>query len=84
MESEDEIKKSLALVMQRLDSQFLDINSTATDICNEFSFMSLKDIFESLRLGSLGKFGLSFKLNTQTVCFWIREFNKNKQKNKML
>jgi hypothetical protein len=80
-ECEDDIKCSLAMVMHRLGMDFKDITMTSNDIVTEFNFMSLKQIREALRNGSLGKYGRTYKLSTQEVCFWIREYlkaNKNK------
>jgi len=45
--------------------------------------MNLKDIREALRNGSLAKYGITYKLNTQVICFWIREYLKSK-KSKLL
>ena len=81
MECEDDIKSSLAMVMHRLGMDFKDINLTTKDINTEFNFMTIKQIREALRNGSLGKYGRTYKLSTQEVCFWIREYlkaNKNK------
>jgi hypothetical protein len=38
----------------------------------------LKEINEAIRLGSLGKYGRTYKLNTQEVCMWIHEYLKSK------
>jgi len=80
-ECEDNIKLSLVVVMDRLNMQFKDMNETILDIRMEFNFMTIKQIREALRNGSLGKYGRTYKLSTQEVCFWIREYlkaNKNK------
>lgn len=80
-ECEDNIKLSLVVIMDRLNMQFKDINETILDISTEFNFMTIKQIREALRNGSLGKYGRTYKLSTQEVCFWIREYlkaNKNK------
>lgn len=69
--------------MSRLDMDFKDIDSTAIDLIEEFRNISLKDIRESLRNGSLAKYGVTYKLNTQVICFWIREYLKSK-KSKLL
>ena len=82
MACEDEIKKSLIIAMERLDMQFLNIDYTISDIITEFDFMKLKDLILALRKGALGKYGRSYKLNTQEVCYWIREYQKE-NKNKL-
>jgi hypothetical protein len=80
-ESEFNVKKYLAVSMERLGMDFKNISLTTNDIITEFNYMSLKQIREALRNGSLGKYGRTYKLSTQEVCFWIREYlkaNKNK------
>lgn len=73
MESVGEIKKSLAIAIQRLDMQFNDIDKTSKDIYEEFQNSSLDTIRESIRKGSLGYYGRTFKLSTQEVCIWINQ-----------
>lgn len=84
MEFEDDIKKSLAITMDRLGMDFKNIDNTTSDLYLEFKSMPLKEIREALRLGSLGKYGRTYKLSTQEVCFWIREYQKNINKKQTL
>lgn len=58
--------------------EFKNIDNTINDICTEFGFCKLSDIKDAIRKGSLGKYGRSFRLNTQEVCYWIREHRKEK------
>ena len=74
----DEIKKSLVIVMERLNMDFKNIDTTALDIFTEFKYMKLPMIIEALRKGSLGAYGSTFRLNTQEVCIWIRKYNESK------
>jgi hypothetical protein len=67
--------------MQRLDSSFANIDLTAIDILQEFPNVKLPEIFEALRLGSLAKYGRTYKLTTQEVVLWIREYLKTKKSN---
>ncbi len=83
-EAESEIKASLVLAMERTDLDLKDIVSTANDILDEFYYLKLSEVNESLRNGSLGKYGRTFKLNTQEVCVWIRQFILERDKNKSL
>ena len=62
--------------MERLDMEFKNIDNTINDICTEFGFIKLSDIKEAIRKGSLGNYGRTFRLNTQEVCYWIREHRK--------
>lgn len=70
------IKPSLVLVMERLNQDLKNIDATIEDICTEFPRLKLKDLKEILRLGALAKFGRTYKLSTQEICFWIREYYK--------
>jgi len=70
--------------MERTDLDFRNIESTSNDVVEEFLHLKLSDVIEALRLGSLGKYGKSFKLTTQEVCFWIRQYMADKNKNRML
>lgn len=63
--------------MQRVDMDFNNIFTTAKDISDEFPKITLDNIREAIRRGSLGEYGVTYKLNTQTVCVWIREYAKN-------
>ena len=80
---ESNLKKSLVLAMERTGLEFLNIDSTINDIISEFEYTSLFDVIESLRLGSLGKYGKSFRLSTQEVCYWIREYIKENKAKKL-
>jgi len=84
MDKEDELKKSLATAMQRVDMQFNDIDLTVKDLYEEFSFLTLKGIREAIRNGSMSKYGRSYKLSTQEVCFWVREYIKENNKNRCI
>lgn len=64
--------------MQRTEMELKNIEETIEDIATEFSFLTLTEIKTAIRNGSLGKYGRSFRLSTQEVCFWIREFVKEK------
>jgi hypothetical protein len=63
--------------MERLSMDFKNIDSTTTDLFNEFNYINIKQIREALRKGSLGYYGRTYKLSTQEVCVWIREYLKN-------
>ncbi len=78
---EDEIKKSLIIVMQRLNMDFYNIDLTIRDIIDEFKYLKIQQFREALRKGSLGNYGRTYKLSTQEVCVWIRSYLKdNKSK----
>jgi hypothetical protein len=75
----NEIKQSLVLTMERLDMDFKHLNSATCDIIANFGFMPLNHIENALKHGSFGEYGMTFRLNTQTVCFWLKEYNKSKK-----
>ena len=75
---EDELKRSLVLVMQRLNTELPNVNDTIADIASEFPYLKLQDIINSLRKGSLGNYGRTYKLSTQEICVWIRKNTENK------
>ncbi len=58
--------------------ELLNIQDTSDFIKDEFSFLSLNEIRKAIRNGSSGKYGRTYKLSTQEICFWIREFMKEK------
>jgi hypothetical protein len=73
------LKPSLAIAMQRTEMELKNIDETIEDIYTEFEFMSLGDIKKAIRNGSLAKYGRTYKLSTQEVCYWIREYVKEKK-----
>jgi hypothetical protein len=72
------LKPSLAIAMERIDMEIKNIDNTIDDICTEFPFFMLSDIKEAIRLGSLGMYGRTYRLSTQEICFWIRQYQKQK------
>jgi len=64
--------------MDRTQMELLNIQDTSDFIKDEFSFLSLNEIRKAIRNGSSGKYGRTYKLSTQEICFWIREFMKEK------
>jgi hypothetical protein len=43
------------------------------DIKQEFKDLTVERIIKAIRNGSLGYYGITYKLTTQQICFWIRE-----------
>jgi hypothetical protein len=66
------LKSILLIATQRLDSQNVNIDRMLIDIKSEFGSKKIENVIEAIRLGSLGKFGVNYKLTTQVVCYWIR------------
>lgn len=70
----DEIKKSIILAIERTGFNISSIDSTALDIFNEFKSISLFKVREAIRKGSLGEYGISYRLSTQEICIWIKKY----------
>ena len=64
--------------MQRTEMELKNIEETIEDIATEFRHLTISEIKLALRNGSLAKYGRTYKLSTQEVCFWIREYVKEK------
>lgn len=74
------LKLSIAFAFERTRSEPFKIDGMITDILTEFPRLSSERMIEAIRNGSLGKYGRTFRLSTQEVCYWIREYLKpNKQ-----
>lgn len=70
------LKLSIAFAFERTRSEPFDIAEMVRDILTEFPRLQSERITEALRNGSLGKYGRTFRLSTQEVCYWIREYLK--------
>ncbi|HOD09935.1 MAG TPA: hypothetical protein PKH91_04245 [Flavobacterium sp.] len=68
----------LSIASERLDSEITNIDKMFEDIKKEFCKKNIDDVIEAVRLGSLGKYGVNYKLTTQVVCFWIRCYTEPK------
>lgn len=77
-ELEDNLRKSILIACERLNMEIVNIDNTVADILSEFKHLKTNDFTTALRNGGLGKYGRTYKLNTQELCFWIREYNKKK------
>jgi hypothetical protein len=62
----------LLIAAERLDCNIENVDKMFNDIKNEFQKRSIEQVIEAVKLGSLGKFGVNYKLTTQVVCYWIR------------
>lgn len=75
-ELEDNLRKSILIASERLNMEIINIDNVVIDILSEFKHLKTNDFTNALRNGGLGKYGRTYKLNTQELCFWIREFTK--------
>lgn len=67
---------SIALAFERTNTPPFDINKLTQDVLEEFKKQDIKIITTAIKKGSLGAFGKTYKLSTQEVCIWIREYLK--------
>ena len=72
------LKAMLLVASERLESNTPNVEKMYNDIKNEFSKKKISDVIEAVRLGSLGKYGVNYKLTTQVVCYWIRCYTEPK------
>lgn len=81
--SEDELilKSSIAVAMERVGTEPFDMSNMVKDVLAEFSQVETKTITNAIRKGSLGEYGYTYKLTTQVVCIWVREFIKDNRLN---
>lgn len=79
-ERDTKLKIQLALAMQKTDCEIKNIDWLINDIVSEFGNKKTIDILEAIKQGSIGKFGISFKLTTQVVGYWINQYLKEKYK----
>lgn len=72
--SKELIKVSLATAFERTGTEPYNIEPMLRDIITEFPRESEEDIIKAIRNGALGMYGRTYKLTTQEVCVWIREY----------
>jgi len=53
------------------------IKSIISDVKNEFPKVSDEDLIKALKKGSLGNYGKTYKMCSQEVCIWIRQYLKS-------
>ena len=81
---ESSLNLSIAVAIERTKTEPFNIQPMVQDIMSEFPRISNDDFTLAIRNGSLGKYGLTYKFSTQSVCFWIREYLKEKNKKTLM
>ena len=71
------LMQSIALVFERTSTDPRNIEGMVKDILKEFPDVTDDEITNSLRNGSLGRYGKTYKLSTQEICGWIREYRND-------
>jgi len=77
----ENLQKSLLFAFERTKTEPFDVTGLIQDVMSEFTAVDSSEITTALRNGSLGMYGRTFKLSTQEICFWIREYLKSKKTN---
>jgi len=72
------IKNAVLISFERTQTNPFGIDTMVEDLLSEFPRLKDEDLIQAIRSGGLGKYGRTYKLCTQEVCIWIREFLKEK------
>lgn len=73
------LMKYIAVAFERTNTEVINIEKMSFDIITEFSKCEDEDFKKAIRNGGLGKYGRTYKLSTQEICIWVREYLKEKQ-----
>ena len=69
----------LAVAFDRTNTEPFNVEKMSFDIITEFPELSDEDLKKAIKNGGLGKYGKTYKLSTQEVCIWIREYIKENE-----
>lgn len=65
---------SVALAFERTNLPMFNTDKLVLDVLKEFENTPIKDITKAIKKGSLGHYGRTYRMSTQEVCLWIREY----------
>lgn len=71
------IKCALAMAYERNFLEPRSIELTVSDLISEFPNLKDIDFINGIRKGSLGEYGKPYKLSTQEIVSWVREYAKD-------
>ena len=77
----EQVEKSILFAMDRLGCEELNIKTSAKDIVEEFINKDRNFIVEAIRKGSLGAYGINYKLTTQVIGYWVYQYLNDKKYN---
>ena len=77
------LQEALFFAFERTKSDPFDVSALIKDVLTEFPNVDINKIITALRNGGLGKYGRTFRLSTQEVCYWIREYLKPIKQDKL-
>ena len=72
------IEASVIMAFKRTGQDVNNLERITKDILEEFNRMNPQEIVKAIKNGSLGMYGRTYKLSTQEVCIWVREYLKSK------
>lgn len=72
------LEMSIAIAFERTQTTPFDIANMVKDISEEFEGLNELVILKAIKRGALGDYGYTYKLSTQQICIWIREYKKEK------
>lgn len=71
------LQTSIAVAFERTQTEPYNLDSMINDVLTEFPKYGTETFKNAIRKGSLGAYGLNYKVTTQVVCHWIREYVKS-------
>jgi len=77
------LQDALFFAFERTKTDPFDTYGLIEDVLKEFPRLNGDQFITALRNGGLGMYGKTFKLSTQEVCFWIREYVKPIKQDKL-
>lgn len=73
---QDILTQSVSIAVERTGSTAFNPKNLIKDVLDEFKDVNINLITEAIKKGSLGAYGRTYKMSTQEVCIWIREYLK--------
>ena len=80
--NENTLKASIGLAFERVNLPVFKIDDLSKDVLSEFKGKDINLITEAIKKGSLGLYGRTYRMSTQEVCIWIREYLKTNKVSK--
>lgn len=78
------LSASIAVAIERVGSEPFNIENMVKDVVGEFPRMKEETLIKAIRNGALGKYGRTYKMTTQEVCIWIREYIKEETSKRLV
>lgn len=68
------LRAAIAVAFERTGTEPYNLDGMVKDVFSEFPKLTDEQIKKALRNGGLGVYGKTFKLTTQEICIWIRNY----------